>query len=103
MSCKQEGVDEQFRGTVGGVSYSLFSILETVKYLLVIILPDEETYGYLVLASVTTIATGTVFYMVYAFRNWRGTTFAPVASSRRSDGNLSTYGGTDGEKKAAAS
>ena len=103
MSCQQEGVDEQFRGTVGGGSYSLYSILETVKYLLVIILPDEETYGYLVLASVTTIVTGTVFYMVYAFRNWEGTTFAPVASSRRSDGNLSTYGGTDGEQKAAAS
>ena len=77
--------------------------METVKYLLVIILPDEETYGYLVLASVTTIVTGTVFYMVYAFRNWQGTTFAPVASSRRSDGNLSTYGGTDGEQKAASS
>ena len=103
MICLQEGVEEQFRGTVGGVQNSLNSILETVKYLLVIVLPGEDTYGYLVLASVATILTGTIFYMMYAFRNWQGTTFAPVASSRKSDGDVPTYGGTDGRRRAAAS
>ena len=72
----QEGVEEQFRGTVGGVQNSLNSILETVKYLLVIVLPDEDTYGYLVLASVATILVGTLFYMVYAIRNWYGRTLS---------------------------
>ena len=106
--CPQEGVDEQFRGTVGGVQNSLNSILETVKYLLVIVLPDEDTYGYLVLASVATILVGTLFYVVYAFRNWQGTTLLKdaevhsLASSTRSDGNTST-GGTDGQRGAAAS
>ena len=105
----QEGVEEQFRGTVGGVQNSLNSILETVKYLLVIVLPDEDTYGYLVLASVATILVGTLFYMVYASRNWQGTTLLKdaevhrLASSKRSDGNTSTYGGTNGQRGAAAS
>ena len=45
-------MEEQFRGTVGGVQDSLNSIMETIKFLLVIILPDEETFGYLVLGTI---------------------------------------------------
>ena len=69
----QEGVEEQFRGTVGGVQDSLNSVMETIKFLLVIILPDENSFGYLVLASVATVLLGSLFYLVYAARNWHGT------------------------------
>ena len=72
MSCPQESVEEQFRGTVGGMQDSLNSISETTKFLLVIILPNEETFGYLVLASVATVLVGMLFYVIYAVRNWRG-------------------------------
>ena len=101
----QEGVEEQVRGTVGGVQNSLNSILDVIKYLLVIVLPDEDTFGYLVLASVATILVGALFYIIYAIRNWHGTVMPKdaevqsLASSRRSIG----YGGTDDQTGATAS
>ena len=88
----QEGVEEQFRGTVGGVQNSLNSIMDTIKFLLVIVLPDEDTFGYLVMASVATIVVGTIFYIMYAIPNWHRTALPKdgevqsLASSRRSYG-----------------
>ena len=93
------------RGTVGGVQNSLNSILDTIKYILVIVFPDEDTFGYLVMASVATILVGALFYIIYAIRNWHGTTLPKdaevqsFASSRRSD----KYGGTDNHTGATAS
>ena len=81
----QEGVEEQFRGTVGGVQDSLNSIMETIKFLLVIILPDENSFGYLVLASVATVLLGSLFYLVYAARNWHGTKLPKGSSGPGSD------------------
>jgi len=101
----QEGVEEQVRGTVGGVQNSLNSILDTIKYILVIVFPDEDTFGYLVMASVATILVGALFYIIYAIQNWHGTTLPrdaevqSLASSRRSD----RYGGTDNHTGATAS
>ena len=36
-----------------------------------IILPDEETFGYLVLASAGASYLGAGFFSVYAVKNWR--------------------------------
>ena len=100
--CSQEGVEEQSRGTVGGVQNSLNSILDTIKFLLVIVLPDEDTFGYLVLASVATILVGALFYIMYAIRNWHGTVLPKdvevrsLASRTKPTGKASSYGGIDG-------
>ena len=64
---------------------SLNSILETIKFLLVIILPHEESFGYLVLASVATVLVGTLFFIMYAIQNWHGTTFPKYVKVPESD------------------
>ena len=85
---------------MGGVQNSLNSILDTIKYILVIVFPDEDTFGYLVMASVATILVGALFYIIYAIRNWQGTTLPRDAEvQRRSD----IYGGTDNHNGATAS
>ena len=68
----QESVDVEIRGTIGGVQGGLNSFMDLIKFILVIILPDEETFGWLVLASFGAIVLGWVFYTVYAVKNWTG-------------------------------
>ena len=101
----QEGVEVHVRGTVGGVQNSLNSILDTIKYLLVIILPDEDTFGYLVLASVATILLGNIFYIIYAIRNWYGTALPKNVDvqSLASKTGTEEYGCTDDQIYATAS
>ena len=64
-----------------------------------IVLPHENTFGYLVIASVSTILVGALFYIIYATRNWNGTALQKcdevqsLTSSTTSDSD--GYGGTD--------
>ena len=95
----QEGVEEQIRGTVGGVQGALNENMNMIKFVLVIVLPDADTFGYLVMASVAFICLGFVFYAFYASRNWHGTVGAvPVKEEAREGtkrGSGKSYGSTD--------
>lgn len=66
----QEGVQEQIRGTIGGVQTGINSTMDMIKFVLVIIFPDDETFGWLILASFGFIVLGLVSYSVYAAQNW---------------------------------
>ena len=68
----QESVREGVRGTVGGVQSGLNSAMDTIKYILVIALPDDDTFGYLVLASFGFIVLGLIAFTVYALQYWDG-------------------------------
>ena len=51
---------------LGGVQGSLNSLMDCVKSVLVIILPDDKTFGWLVIASYACYILGMVFYSSYA-------------------------------------
>ena len=60
---QQENVPEAERGVVNGVQNSLNNLMDMLKFTLVILLPDIETFGYLVMLSFAFVSFGvTTFY-----------------------------------------
>merc|ERR1719450_1965933 len=70
----QEKVEEEVRGVVNGVQESLNNSLDLAKCILVIMLPAEETFGLLIIASFTSVSLGWLLYAVYS-RQQRGHLF----------------------------
>ena len=61
----QENVKEEHRGVIGGVQNALNSAMDTIKFVLVIVLPQAETFGWLIMASYGFVCMGAIFYMSY--------------------------------------
>merc|ERR1719450_1239392 len=70
----QEKVEEEVRGVVNGVQESLNNSLDLAKCILVILLPAEETFGLLIIASFTSVSLGWLLYALYS-RQQRGHLF----------------------------
>jgi len=70
----QEKVEEEVRGVVNGVQESLNNSLDLAKCILVILLPAEETFGLLIIASFTSVSLGWLLYAIYS-RQQRGHLF----------------------------
>merc|ERR1719234_2481638 len=70
----QEKVEEEVRGVVNGVQESLNNSLDLTKCILVILLPAEETFGLLIIASFTSVSLGWLLYALYS-RQQRGHLF----------------------------
>merc|ERR1719234_2071779 len=70
----QEKVEQEVRGVVNGVQESLNNSLDLAKCILVILLPAEETFGLLIIASFTSVSLGWLLYAVYS-RQQRGHLF----------------------------
>jgi len=64
----QEEVEEQQRGAINGTQHALNMAMDLIKYGLVILFPSPEMFGFLILASFTTICLGWGSYAVYSFR-----------------------------------
>ena len=47
-SVLQEKVLEEHRGIIGGVQNGMNSAMDTIKFVLVIVLPEQETFGWLI-------------------------------------------------------
>jgi iron-regulated transporter 1 len=62
----QENVEEKQRGIIGGAQNSFNTIFDLIKYCLVIFLSDVTQYGYLVIVSVTAVASSAILYIIYA-------------------------------------
>ncbi|XP_060081691.1 solute carrier family 40 member 1-like [Ylistrum balloti] len=69
-----EAVSERERGIVNGVQSSLNQCSDMLKFLMVIIAPDPEVFGILILISFSFICIGWVFYAKYS-RSARGHLF----------------------------
>ena len=67
----QENVPEEHRGTIGGVQNGFNSTMDTIKFILVIGLPNQETFGWLILASFVCTCTGFVAFASYAWKSRR--------------------------------
>ena len=68
----QENVAEKERGVVGGVQNSLNMLLDMLKFVAVILLPDIHTFGYLVIMSYVFIALALVSFSGHVIRVNRG-------------------------------
>jgi hypothetical protein len=64
----QESIAEHERGVVNGVQSSTNQLLSMIKDLMVIILPDPRTFGFLIIVSWLSILGGFLSYSVYAQR-----------------------------------
>eukprot|EP00057_Strongylocentrotus_purpuratus_P030721 XP_782524.3 PREDICTED: solute carrier family 40 member 1 [Strongylocentrotus purpuratus] len=64
----QENVVETERGVFNGVQRALECSFDMIHFVLVIVLPCPETFGYLVITSVVFIIIGACCYMVYSYK-----------------------------------
>ena len=56
-------------GAIGGVQNALNSAMDTIKFVLVIILPQAETFGWLIMASFVSVFSAAMFYTAYALKS----------------------------------
>ncbi|KAJ1186948.1 hypothetical protein NDU88_003727 [Pleurodeles waltl] len=65
----QENVIESERGVINGVQNSMNYLLDLMHFIMVILAPNPEAFGLLVLISVTFVAMGHLMYFRYAHKN----------------------------------
>jgi len=78
----QERIPEHQRGVLNGVQGSLNQTMNLIKFLIVIILPNSDTFAYLILASWLFVFMGWMFFVAYAWRN-RGERVVPLDYSEQ--------------------
>jgi len=66
-----QGVEEGVRGTVNGAQSSMNMIFDTCKFVLVIVYPLPQTFGFLVCISFMAIICGWMFYATYSYQHHR--------------------------------
>jgi len=62
----QEEVEESQRGIINGVQDSLNKFMDLIKFVLVILLPSPETFGYLIFISWVFVFLGSVSFFMFA-------------------------------------
>ncbi|KAM4626879.1 ferroportin [Discoglossus pictus] len=65
----QENVIESERGIINGVQNSMNYLLDLLHFIMVILGPNPEAFGLLVLISVSFVAMGHIMYFRYAYTN----------------------------------
>ncbi|XP_030066148.1 solute carrier family 40 member 1 [Microcaecilia unicolor] len=65
----QENVIESERGVISGVQNSMNYLLDLLHFIMVILAPNPESFGILVLISVLFVALGHVMYFRYAYKS----------------------------------
>lgn len=65
----QENVIESERGVINGVQNSMNYLLDLLHFIMVILAPNPEAFGLLVLISVSFVAMGHAMYFAFAFKN----------------------------------
>ena len=58
---------EQYRGEINGVQNGLNSVMDTIKFALVMGLPDIQSFGFLIITSVSALTFGGLFYTSYFY------------------------------------
>lgn len=64
----QENVIETERGLVNGVQNSLNSLLDMLKFLLVLFFVTPKVFGYLIILSYIFVSIGSALYASYSYR-----------------------------------
>uniref|UniRef100_A0AAQ6AAJ5 Solute carrier family 40 member n=1 Tax=Amphiprion ocellaris TaxID=80972 RepID=A0AAQ6AAJ5_AMPOC len=65
----QENVIESERGVINGVQNSMNYLLDLLHFIMVILAPNQEAFGLLVIISVSFVAMGHTMYFRFAFKS----------------------------------
>lgn len=65
----QENVIESERGVINGVQNSMNYLLDLLHFIMVILAPNPEAFGLLVILSVSFVAIGHIMYFRFAFKS----------------------------------
>lgn len=71
----QENVIESERGVINGVQNSMNYLLDLLHFIMVILAPNPEAFGLLVIISVSFVAMGHIMYFRFAFKSLRSRLF----------------------------
>ncbi|XP_030641632.1 solute carrier family 40 member 1 [Chanos chanos] len=71
----QENVLESERGIINGVQNSMNYLLDLLHFIMVILAPNPEAFGLLVIISVSFVAMGQIMYFRFAFQSLRSRLF----------------------------
>ncbi|XP_075036119.1 ferroportin isoform X1 [Mixophyes fleayi] len=79
----QENVIESERGIINGVQNSMNYLLDLLHFIMVILGPNPEAFGLLVLLSVSFVAMGHMMYFRYAYKNLQKKLFSCPSSDQK--------------------
>lgn len=78
----QENVIESERGIINGVQNSMNYLLDLLHFIMVILAPNPEAFGLLVLISVSFVAMGHIMYFRFAQKTLGSKLFACGADEK---------------------
>ncbi|KAK2849683.1 hypothetical protein Q7C36_008466 [Tachysurus vachellii] len=81
----QENVAEEERGVINGVQNSMNYLLDLLHFIMVILAPNPEAFGLLVIISVSFVAMGHIMYFRYAFKNLGARLFLCCSPDQKTD------------------
>ncbi|KAJ8384111.1 hypothetical protein AAFF_G00209020 [Aldrovandia affinis] len=80
----QENVIESERGIINGVQNSMNYLLDLLHFIMVILAPNPEAFGLLVIISVSFVAMGHAMYFRFAFQSLRSRLFLCCSPEHKS-------------------
>ncbi|KAL6484353.1 hypothetical protein MHYP_G00063980 [Metynnis hypsauchen] len=86
----QENVAEAERGVINGVQNSMNYLLDLLHFVMVILAPNPEAFGLLVIISVSFVAMGHMMYFRFAFRSLRSRLFLCCSPEQKTDADPSS-------------
>ncbi|KAI4876634.1 hypothetical protein NFI96_024370, partial [Prochilodus magdalenae] len=81
----QENVAEAERGVINGVQNSMNYLLDLLHFVMVILAPNPEAFGLLVIISVSFVAMGHIMYFRFAFKSLRSRLFLCCSPEQKTD------------------
>ncbi|XP_026768376.2 solute carrier family 40 member 1 [Pangasianodon hypophthalmus] len=81
----QENVAEAERGIINGVQNSMNYLLDLLHFIMVILAPNPEAFGLLVIISVSFVAMGHMMYFRFAFRSLGTRLFLCCSPEQKTD------------------
>ncbi|XP_056093695.1 solute carrier family 40 member 1 [Rhinichthys klamathensis goyatoka] len=84
----QENVIESERGVINGVQNSMNYLLDLLHFIMVILAPNPEAFGLLVIISVSFVAMGHMMYFRFAYKTLRSRLFLFCSPEQKPDPNI---------------
>uniref|UniRef100_A0A4W4HDD2 Solute carrier family 40 member n=1 Tax=Electrophorus electricus TaxID=8005 RepID=A0A4W4HDD2_ELEEL len=81
----QENVAEAERGVINGVQNSMNYLLDLLHFIMVILAPNPEAFGLLVILSVSFVAMGHMMYFRFAFKTLGSRLFLCCSPEQKTD------------------
>ncbi len=84
----QENVIESERGIINGVQNSMNYLLDLLHFIMVILAPNPEAFGLLVIISVSFVAMGHMMYFRFAYKSLQSRLFLFCSPEQKPDPNI---------------